>query len=218
MRTENQKTPERMLRRFFQFVCPMDHRIPQKAGTARNLFVVIGSKALIHHIKFRDATVPGRVVPGPHKSEPSAMELGDCFSILPFRRGARLHSGFQPYLNLLSQLVPFPVLRLRQIHHRGIGLIHLGISIPGADLRAVSFFILFYGLFFKCFKLLLVAHLLIPFFCSDGIFHRPDQFLQPLMLCLQSRQVASQSSQPVKGGIVQTLFDFGQLHPEDPII
>ena len=39
-----------------------------------------------------------------------------------------------------------------------------------------------------------------------------------LQLRLQRGQVASQSGQTVKGGIVQTFLDPGQLHPEGPVI
>ena len=53
-------------------------------------------------------------------------------------------------------------------------------------------------------EFLLIAHDLIPFFRSDGVFHRPDKLFQPLPLRLQSGQVTFQGSQTVKGCLLYT--------------
>ena len=75
-----------------------------------------------------------------------------------------------------------------------------------------------YDSLLECFKLLCVAHDLIPFLCSDGVFHRSNQCLQPFLLGLQSGQVTAQRGQTVKGRIVQAFFDLCQLHPKRTII
>ena len=52
----------------------------------------------------------------------------------------------------------------------------------------------------------------------DGVCDRPDQPVQAGALPLQPGQMAPQSGQPVKVGIIQTRPNLGQLHPEGPVI
>ena len=52
----------------------MSHGVPQEAGAAGHMLIVVGGKPLVHHIEFRDPPVLGRVVPVPGDGEPPAVD------------------------------------------------------------------------------------------------------------------------------------------------
>ena len=70
---------------FCGLLYPVDDGVPQEAGTVGHLFVVVGGKTLVHHIKLGDFLVFDRVVPVPGDSEPPAVEDGNFLALLTFR-------------------------------------------------------------------------------------------------------------------------------------
>lgn len=61
----------------------MSHGVPQEAGAAEHLFVIVGGKPLVRHIELRDPAMFSwviSVVPG--DGEPPAVEAGDFLALL----------------------------------------------------------------------------------------------------------------------------------------